>query len=129
MNPTDLRGSRTAVFCGAYGQETSDHKIVRQNRDERGYFATAQANYMIAGRLAFHLDLHGPSSQMSTACSSSFTALETAILSIQCGKCDAAIVTGSNVHLSNFGQKDLMALDVLAGDGRCKTYDASGRFI
>ena len=46
--------------------------------------------------------------------------------SIILGRCEAAVVTGSNVLLNPQTHLDLMAMNVLAKDGRCKTFDESG---
>ena len=62
---------------------------------------------------------------MSLACASSFSAVEAAVNSLVLGKCEAAVVTGSNVLLSSVGQLDL-TINVLANDGRCKSFDVSG---
>ena len=121
-----MRGSRTAVFSGAYGGEAIDYNMYRMNRDNAGYFGLASINFMIPGRLAFALDLRGPSSHMCTACSSSLTALETAVHCIMLGKCDAAVVTGSTVHLNPQNHFDVIALNALSPDGRSKAFDESG---
>ena len=127
MNPTEMRGSRTAVFCGAYGGEATDYSKFRANTDNAGYLGLSAVNFMIPARIAFALDLRGPSTHVCTACSSSFTALETAVHSIMRGSCDAAIVTGSTVHLNPQNHFDVLALQALSLDGRCKTFDESGK--
>ena len=129
LNPTQLRGSRTAVFSGAYGNEAADYNLYNVNRDNAGYYQLAFANFMIPGRISFAFDLQGPSSHMCTACSSSFTALETAVSSIILGKCDAAVVTGSTLHLNPQTHLDLLTMNVLARDGRCKTFDEKGKLF
>ena len=126
MSPTGMRGSRTAVFSGAYGGETLPYNLFRYNREDAGYLGLTSMSFMIPGRVAFALDLQGPTSHVSTACSSSFTALETAVSSIMLGKCDAAIVTGSTVHLDPSNHFDLVTLGALAMDGKSKTFDEAG---
>ena len=121
-----MRGSRTAVFCGAYGGEATDYSKFRGNTDNAGYLGISSTNFMIPARIAFALDLRGPSTHMCTACSSSFTALEMAVHSIMRGNCDAAIVTGSTVHLNPTSHFDILALSALSLDGRCKAFDESG---
>ena len=128
MNPTELRGSRIGVFCGTVGGEAMDHGMLRYNLDLRGYGALGQSNFMIPARISFAFDLRGPSCHLSTACSSSFTAVEAAVNSIVVGKCEAALVTGSNVLLNPYTNLDMMAMNVLARDGRCKAFDVSGEF-
>ena len=126
LSPTELRGSRTGVFSGALGGESADHNILRADLDRAGYHGLGAANFMIPGRISFAFHLQGPSTHVSTACSSSFTAIETAVSSMILGRCDAAVVTGSNVLLNPQTHLDLMAMNVLAKDGRCKTFDESG---
>ena len=126
INPREMRGSSTAVFCGAYGGDAADYNLYRLNRDHAGYAQLSFANFMIPGRIAFNFDLQGPSAHTCSACSSSLTALEAAVSSIVLGKCDAAIVTGSTIHLNPQSHLDLMATNVLAPDGRCKTFDETG---
>ena len=122
-----MRGSRTAVFCGAYGGEAADYNRFKANIDNAGYYGLASINFMIPGRIAFALDLQGPTSHMCTACSSSLTALETAVHAIMLGKCDSAIVTGSTLHLNPNNHLDVIALNALSPDGRCKAFDESGK--
>jgi len=49
---------------------------------------------MVAGRLAYWLDLHGPTLPVDTACSSSLVALHLAGESLERGDCEMAIVGG-----------------------------------
>ena len=53
----------------------------------------------MANRVAFVLDLNGPSFFLDTACSSSLTATHLAIRSIEAGDCDAAVITGCQHNL------------------------------
>ena len=80
---------------------------------------------MIPGKIAFALDLQGSSCFISTACSSSLSAIEAAVAGIRLGKLDGAIVTGSNVCLNPRFHHELMAIGTLAKDGRCKAFDES----
>ena len=53
----------------------------------------------MANRVAFALDLNGPSFFLDTACSSSLVATHLAIRSIEAGDCDAAVITGCQHNL------------------------------
>lgn len=55
---------------------------------------------MLANRISYALDLHGPSVTIDTACSSSLYSLDFAFTAIRNGECDAAIVGGVNLLLS-----------------------------
>lgn len=52
---------------------------------------------MLANRISFFMNLHGPSFTLDSACSSSITAINEAVNAIKYGLCDAAIVTASMV--------------------------------
>lgn len=66
----------------------------------------ANAAYALSNRISFMLDLKGPSFTIDTACSSSFYALNAAYNDIKTGKCETAIVAGSNMILSPMGMND-----------------------
>ena len=54
---------------------------------------------MIANRISFFFGLVGPSTNLDSACTSSCTALEYAYEAITSGRCENAIVGGSNLVL------------------------------
>lgn len=124
-----MRGSRTGVFSGAYGGEALDYNSFRHSGDNDGYQGLCSMSFMIPARLAFAFDFQGPSTHVSTACSSSLTALEFAVQSMRLGSCDAALVTGSTVHLNPQTHLDLVAFGALAKDGRSKAFDQAGNII
>lgn len=128
MNPTSMRGSRTGVFCAASGGEALDYSNFHSNPQD-DYFGIYSVGFMIPSRLSFALDLQGPSILISTACSSSLSALQTAIHYMSAGTCDAAIVTGSAIHLNPQTCYDIVALKALSMDGHCRSFDQSGEKI
>ncbi len=127
--PADrLRGTRTGVFVGMmadsrYGNVLIDHGGRAELDDP--YLGLGSASSVMAGRLSYLLDLHGPSLVVDTACSSSLVALHLAVNSIRNGECDRAVVAGvsATVHPDTFLQACKMRM--LAADGRCKTFDAA----
>lgn len=54
---------------------------------------------LLANRISFGMGLQGPSYMLDSACSASMYALDNAYNSIKLGKCDAAIVGGTNLLL------------------------------
>ncbi|KAJ3839953.1 putative polyketide synthase [Lentinula raphanica] len=90
--------------------------------DAAGSFAGAYT--MVANKVAYHLDLCGPSLPVDTACSSTATATHLAVQAIRAGECEAAVVGGCQVN-SRF--IDIICYSqggVLAPDGMCKPFDA-----
>ena len=128
-NPSELQGLRTGVFCAALGGEALDNGYFRFDKDMTGYLGFSCFGFVIPARIAFGLNLQGPSIHLSSACSSSLTAIEVAVNNILVGNIDAAIVTGSNALMNPRAHLEFMAYDALAKDGHCKTFDESGKRI
>ena len=91
-----------------------------------GYALTGCSRSMFANRVSYTFDLQGPSYSIDTACSSSFLALQQAILGMRTNQCDQAIVGGVNVCLRPATSLQFQKLSMLAVDGACKHLDADG---
>src|SRR4029077_9268571 len=78
-----------------------------------------------AGRISFLLALQGPAMAVDTACSSSLVAVHQACQALDSGDCDAAIVGGVNVILTPVPMIAFSKAQMLAPDGKCKTFDAA----
>ena len=80
---------------------------------------------ILANRISYFFDWHGPSEVIDTACSSSLVALHNAILSLQNRDCSKALVAGINVILDPLPHIGLAETGMLSPDGRCKTLDSA----
>lgn len=120
-----LRGSETGVFVGIHGH-SADYGAMQfaDTQTLDGYAATGTAHDVIAGRLAYWLDLRGPSMVIDTACSSSLVAVHVACRSLRAKDCDCAVVGGLHLILSPRTSVAMSQLQMLAGDGRSKTFDS-----
>ncbi|KAL1484915.1 hypothetical protein MTO96_032291 [Rhipicephalus appendiculatus] len=124
-DPDTLRGRNIGVFVGVSSCDTRDMLAV--NADETGgYGLLGCCLSMCANRISYGLDFHGPSVAMDTACSSTMTALNEAVQALRSGRCEAAIVGGSNVTLAPAVSLHFQRLGMLAPDGKCKAFDADG---
>ena len=103
-----------------------DNSYFRWNSELTGSMAVSLSSYNTPARIAFALDLRGPSAHISTACSSGLAAIEMALHYLRLGLIDAAIVTGSNCILNPRTYLEFTATGALAMDGRCKVFDESG---
>ncbi|MDZ7965814.1 MAG: beta-ketoacyl synthase N-terminal-like domain-containing protein [Nostoc sp. DedSLP03] len=121
--PDKLAGSQTGVFVGI---STSDYSqfLLEDPVLINAYTATGSAHSIAANRLSYHLDLRGPSMGVDTACSSSLTAVHLACQSLRHGECNLAIAGGVNLMLSPNLTISLSQAQMMAADGRCKTFDA-----
>jgi acyl transferase domain-containing protein/acyl carrier protein/protein-L-isoaspartate O-methyltransferase len=122
-----LAGSATGVFVGVHSHSVDYLQLMRANglAPLDGYTCTGTAHSILANRLSFLLDLHGPSLAIDTACSSSLVATHLACQSIRAGESDLALACGLNLILSPETSLALAKLEMLAPDGRCKTFDAN----
>lgn len=118
-----LKRSKTGVFVGV---STYDYGTSQWNDYPHidAYVGTGSALSIVANRLSYFLDLHGPSVVVDTACSSSLVAIHLACQSLQRGESTVAIAGGVNAILSPAINTNFSQAGVMAHDGRCKTFDA-----
>jgi acyl transferase domain-containing protein/acyl carrier protein len=122
--PRALAGTRTGVFVGASvneysGIQLSDLRLVDH------FAGTGNALSILANRISYLFDLHGPSITVDTACSSSLVAVHQACKSLQSGESTLALACGVNLILSPAIAIGFAKAGVMAADGRCKAFDAS----
>ncbi|MER0246027.1 beta-ketoacyl synthase N-terminal-like domain-containing protein, partial [Streptomyces sp. HSW2009] len=114
--PRQLSEEKVGVFVGV---EEGDYIFLT---GEEGS-VTAHATSILAARLAYFLNLSGPSMAINTSCSSGLVALHEACLSLRYGDCDTAIVAGANI-LSYPGSYDALArAGMLSEEGLCRAFD------
>ncbi|MER6154255.1 amino acid adenylation domain-containing protein [Streptomyces sp. NPDC001868] len=111
----------TGVFVGASYQHYRDVVVDDVVQTAAGL---GNHNAILANRLSYFLDLHGPSMTVDTLCSSSLVALHTAVRSIRGGECEQAIVAG--VHLGMSPQYFQLGsrLRSFSPTGRSRAFDA-----
>ncbi|MBF0453051.1 MAG: SDR family NAD(P)-dependent oxidoreductase, partial [Candidatus Magnetomorum sp.] len=120
---SDFSGSKTGVFVGV---GTSDYsELLRMQGENNAWVSTGNAHSILANRVSYLLNLHGPSEPIDTACSSSLIAIHRAVESIQSDKCNLAIVGGVNAILTPTLNISFSHAGMLSPDGRCKTFDQS----
>ncbi len=120
-----LKNSKTGVFIGIDATDYVANELVSGNvEDITPYTLIGVSSHAAAGRLSYFYDLKGPAACVSTACSSSLTALNMAVESLKNGQCDLAIVGGVSLMLNPEPYIGLSQIHALSPDGKCKTFDA-----
>ena len=120
----NLRGKKVGVFIGVSSVDYTHTQL--QGLDQVNmYTITGAATSVIANRLSYFFDFHGPSLVVDTACSSALTALHLALQSLRNGQAEMALVGGVNILLSPLLQQGFEEAQALAPDGKCKTFDAA----
>jgi len=121
--PESLAGSQTGVFIGISSWDYG----ISHFQDSSGLNAhsgTGTAHSIAANRISYFLDLRGPSMAIDTACSSSLAALHLACQSLRSAESSLAITGGVNLILTPELSIALSQANMMAADGRCKTFDA-----
>ncbi|MFM2061665.1 MAG: hypothetical protein RLZZ507_1335 [Cyanobacteriota bacterium] len=122
-SPLDLSGSPVGVFLGVcnhdYDQlQYQDEKLIE------GHTATGTYTTIIANRISYFFNFHGPSVPVDTACSSSLVAIHQAINSIKESECEMALVGGVSVLCTPTSYISFSQLGMLSPTEQCKTFDS-----
>ena len=119
-----LEGSETGVFVGVHNHSNDYFAMQTANLASiDAYTALGTGHDVIAGRLAYWLDLRGPATAINTACSSSLVAVHLACQSLREHDCQMAVVGGVNLQLTPLSTLCGSRLNMLSPDGRSKTFD------
>ncbi|QBQ60374.1 beta-ketoacyl synthase N-terminal-like domain-containing protein [Saccharomonospora xinjiangensis] len=113
IDPESLTGSDTGMFVGS---------------EPAGYLHqsfTGASDALVATRLSYLLDWHGPALVVNTACSSSVVAIHLACQSLRNEECGIALAAGTNAGLSQDPLDLLGDMGVLSPTGECRTFDNS----
>lgn len=126
MAAPTTRIGKTGVFIGITNNDYA--RLIAPNDDYStigAYHISGNHTNAAAGRISYLLNLNGPSLAVDTACSSSLVAVHLACRSLRAQECRQALVGGVNLILTPEVPIALCKNQMLAADGRCKTFDAS----
>lgn len=123
QSPDKLMGSQTGVFVGIASNDYTELLLQQGEEGINAFVGVGNAHSVAAGRLSFFLGLQGPSLAVDTACSSSLVTVHLAVQSLRSGECDLALAGGVNLMLTPTVSINHSRAQMLAPDGRCKTFD------
>ena len=89
--------------------------LVRHTGNDKDFLST---------RVSYEFDLHGPSVNIQTACSTSLVAVHAAIQSLLSGESDLALAGGVSVLLEQDRGYLYQQGEILSPDGHCRAFDA-----
>ncbi|MFE6775905.1 SDR family NAD(P)-dependent oxidoreductase [Streptomyces sp. NPDC057702] len=111
-----VSAGNVGVFVGV---EEGDYRYLVDDQAT----VTSNSNAILAARLAYFLNLSGPSMAINTACSSGLVALREACLSLAYGDCDTAIVAGASLMASDHDYLAMDKANMLSPDRTCYAFD------
>ncbi|MGL6236026.1 MAG: polyketide synthase Pks13 [Segniliparus sp.] len=121
---SELKGKDVGVFLGS---STNDYTFVvlADPSKTHPYAITGTATSVIAGRVSYYFDFHGPAISLDTACSSALVAVHQAVRSLRSGESSVAIAGGVNMLLTPLVHVGFGALPgALAPDGKIKPFSS-----
>jgi acyl transferase domain-containing protein/NADPH:quinone reductase-like Zn-dependent oxidoreductase/acyl carrier protein/NADP-dependent 3-hydroxy acid dehydrogenase YdfG len=124
IRPSTLAGTDVGVFIGA-SQTDYAHQFFADYAIADSHFATGTSLAVLANRISYAYDLHGPSVTVDTACSSSLVALNHAVEALNSGRVDTAIVGGINVIASPASFIAFSQASMLSERGLCQAFSAN----
>ncbi|GLA56737.1 type I Iterative Polyketide synthase (PKS) [Aspergillus tubingensis] len=120
-----LQGSYTGVYCGSMSNDYQS--LINADLNMlRPFSVTGTTASILANRISYFFDWHGPSFVLDTACSSSLVALHLAAEALHNGDCSLAVVVGSNLILSPDPFIGESQMHMMSPTGRCHMWDAQG---
>ncbi len=125
IDPTDPRNVLGGVYVGVGAADYAFEMAELADEDLDAYLGTGTAHSAVPGRLSYFLGWQGPSIAVDTACSSSLVALHLATEGLRRRECDIALCAGVSVIHHPRLHIILSQANMLAPDGRCKTFDAA----
>ncbi|MBL1099164.1 type I polyketide synthase [Streptomyces coffeae] len=122
--PESLRGTSTAVFLGATGDDYAS-LVPRHGLDAVSHHSLAGLSRgLISNRISHQLGFHGPSMTVDTAQSSSLVAVHMACQSLLSGATGLALAGGVHLNLVPDSTLALARAGALSPDCRSYTFDA-----
>ncbi|WP_045821173.1 polyketide synthase Pks13 [Williamsia herbipolensis] len=124
--PSDLKGGQVGVYIGS---STNDYQMLavadpEAMGDTAAYALTGTSTAIVANRVSYFYDFHGPSVALDTACSSSLVAVHQAVRSLRSGETDVCVAGGVNMLISPAATLGFDRVGVQAKDGRIKAFSA-----
>lgn len=98
--------------------------VYRDTENVPTYAATGTARSILANRVSYFFDWHGPSIAIDTACSSSLIAVHQAVQVLRSGESSVAVAAGTNLIFLPTMFVAESNLNMLSKDGRSRMWDA-----
>ncbi|KAF4124786.1 Acyl transferase domain in polyketide synthase (PKS) enzyme [Geosmithia morbida] len=122
----------TAVYVGSLSSKLIIHSFLldyeqiclRDPDWQPQYAATGNGIAIMANRISYAFNFHGPSVTLDTGCSASLVAVHLAAQNLRNGEVSMAIAAGAGMILTPNTIMPMTALNFLSPDGKCFTFDS-----
>ncbi len=123
----NLSSTKTGIYVGHSYDNGGSYKEYLKLLNPSLVPASVPGNIqsIIASRLAYILNLKGPSLIVDTACSSSLVAVHLACQAIRNGECDMALAGGIKIYYNPVEKKNKANLGIASSSGKTRTFDNS----
>nr|ALQ32758.1 putative polyketide synthase [Fusarium aywerte] len=119
----DVDGSDAAVYVGSFVKDY-EQVCLRDPDWQPQYAATGNGIAIMANRISYFFNLHGPSMTIDTGCSGSLVSVHLAAQSLRTRETSLAIAAGAGMILTPNTMMPMTALNFLSPDGKCFTFDS-----
>ncbi|KAG7412812.1 Reducing polyketide synthase hmp8 [Fusarium oxysporum f. sp. rapae] len=119
----DIDGSDAAVYVGSFVKDY-EQVCLRDPDWQPQYAATGNGIAIMANRISYFFNLHGPSMTIDTGCSGSLVSVHLASQSLRAKETSLAIAAGAGMILTPNTMMPMTALNFLSPDGKCFTFDS-----
>jgi 3-oxoacyl-(acyl-carrier-protein) synthase/SAM-dependent methyltransferase/acyl carrier protein len=120
-----ITGTQTGIYLGYNADSPFDYlRMILDTEPEAVSMAVpGNISSMIASRIAYLLDLKGPSMVIDTACSAALVALHLACQGIRSGDCEMALVGSCRINFLPLVRDQKLGIE--SSDGRTRAFDES----
>ncbi|MDC0707423.1 amino acid adenylation domain-containing protein [Stigmatella sp. ncwal1] len=119
-----LSGLRCGVYAGVTSSDYSYRVGAPAVSEQLAQAMLGNDHSILAARIAYHLNLKGPTMALNTACSSSLVAVHLACQSLLRGETDMMLAGGVSLYLNPNAFVIMSQAGILSPGGRCRTFSA-----
>ena len=124
IRPSRLAGKDAGVFVGVSAVDHGNLRMLDISSAD-AYMMTGNTLSVVANRVSYIFDLHGPSFVVDTACSSALVALNEAVVNLRSGRIDTAIVAGVSILATPHSFVGFSQAAMLSRKGLCQAFSAN----
>ncbi|KAK2608454.1 hypothetical protein QQS21_003024 [Conoideocrella luteorostrata] len=123
LRKEDISGTNTCVYVGSFVKDY-EQICLRDPDWAPRYAATGNGVAIMANRISYFYNLHGPSMTIDTGCSGSLVSVHLGAQSLRNRESSIAIAAGAGMILTPSTMMPMTALNFLSPDGKCFTFDS-----